>query len=93
MAGGQRLVLLTPTVERALVNSPAEYTVEAVQGLQESAEHGDAGAQCELAACLYNGVGVDADKPRAAQWWELAAEQGLVRGQLHAAWCPFRGEG
>jgi len=46
------------------------------------AELGDSESQFNLGLAYYLGEGVEEDKPEAAKWFRLAAEQGDVTAQL-----------
>lgn len=64
-----------------------------VQSLQESAEQGDAAAQCNLGLCYYNGNGVAKDLTEAVKWFRKAAEQGYAVAQYNLGECYRVGDG
>ena len=63
------------------------------EGLRELAESGDAEAQTVLAGFLFNGVGVPADKARAAKLWESAAAHGIAFAAKNLAKMYLFGDG
>ena len=54
-------------------------------------EQGDAGAQCDLGQCYYEGNGVAQDHAEAAKWFRLAAEQGHADAQCNLGTMYSRG--
>ena len=65
----------------------------ACEWFQAAAEQGHADAQCELADCYVEGLGVGQDRAKAFYWYEMAAEQGHPRaqwnlGELYAVGLP-----
>jgi TPR repeat protein len=66
---------------------------DAIPLFQKLAEQGHAEAQYQLADCYDEGIGVDEDKVKAAEWWIKAAEQGHADSQFQAGRCLFRGIG
>ena len=78
----------------------AEEAVEKFHKLKEAAEQGDACKQSELAACYFNGSGVEKNIENADLWWgrafsgfNKAAEQGDARAQRRLGDCYHRGNG
>lgn len=65
------------------------YTPE----LLKKAEGGDASSQLSLGACYYEGLGVQKDLSKAANWYKKAAEQGNVWAEFFLAGCYINGEG
>lgn len=59
----------------------AALTPEVVRKLRTEAERGDANAQCRLAECYENALGVEKDMGEAIRWYHKAAEQGLAEAQ------------
>ncbi len=66
---------------------------EAMERLREAAEHGNAGAQCDLGVCYYNGDGVSKDMTEAVKWCRKAAEQGNASAQFNLGLCYDEGYG
>lgn len=59
--------------------SPEEIrarALDAIAQLRLQAEAGDAEAQFKLGLILYSGMGVEADRPAAHEWWQKAAANG-----------------
>ena len=50
--------------------------LDAIAQLRQQAEDGDADAQFKLGLILYSGMGVEADRPAAHEWWQKAAANG-----------------
>ena len=50
--------------------------LDAIAQLRQQAEDGDADAQFKLGLILYSGMGVEADRPAAREWWQKAAANG-----------------
>ena len=55
---------------------------EEVQRLRQSAEQGDASAQCQLGMMYTQGLGGSRDDAEAVRWFRKSAEQGDAYGQL-----------
>jgi TPR repeat protein len=49
---------------------------KALTWFKKSAEQGNAGAQCSLAACYLRGIGAEIDEEKAVKWYTKAAKQG-----------------
>jgi TPR repeat protein len=58
-----------------------EYT-RALEPLRRAAEGGQSKAQCCLASCYLNGLGVSKNEVEAAKWYRKAAEQGVAEAQF-----------
>jgi hypothetical protein len=58
-----------------------EYT-HAFEPLQRAALGGQPKAQCCLASCYRNGLGVSKDAVKAVEWYRKAAEQGIAEAQF-----------
>ncbi|MDI9529237.1 MAG: tetratricopeptide repeat protein, partial [Candidatus Cloacimonadota bacterium] len=63
------------------------------QELLARAQAGDASAQCDLAWCYKEGLGIKTDCVEAVKWYRLAADQGLASAQYNLAWMYSKGEG
>ena len=50
--------------------------LDAIAQLRQQAENGEAEAQFKLGLILYSGMGVEADRPAAREWWQKAAANG-----------------
>ena len=61
--------------------------------LIETAQNGDAKAQCSLGKCYDKGEGVDKDFKEAVKWYKKAAEQGHAEAQNSLGNCYDTGEG
>lgn len=59
----------------------------------DRAQRGDASAQMELAARYFDGIGVEADPGRAANWYLAAAQQGVPEAQFSLGLLYEKGEG
>lgn len=57
------------------------------------AEHGNIGAQENLAEMYYGGQGVPQDSVQAATWYRKAAEQGLAQAQFNLGEMYYGGQG
>lgn len=66
---------------------------EAMAHFQPLADRGDAAAQNRLGYMAQYGLGTPRDLRRAAQWYRLAANQGLARAQANLASLLYRGAG
>ena len=66
---------------------------EAMERLRAAAEQGNAGAQCDLGVCYYNGDGVRKDMTEAVKWYRKAAEQGNASAQFNLGLCYDKGYG
>jgi len=66
---------------------------QAAVWLRKAAEHGDMGAQEELAFLYDNGQGLPQDHSQADIWWRKAAEQGDAYSQYNLGIAYYRGQG
>ena len=65
----------TKTVKEFQSNS-----AEAIKWYTKAANVGNADAQLDVCACLYNGISIDIDECEAVKWITRAAENGVVSG-------------
>ena len=64
-----------------------------IEALEERAREGDAAAAYELAARFYDGLGVEADHPRAARYYAQAADAGVAGAQFSLGVLHENGDG
>ena len=65
----------------------------AIYWYKKSAAQGNPNAQFNLANAYYEGTGVSANLPQAANWYELAAKSGVPEAQLNLGYMYSRGRG
>lgn len=56
-------------------------------GIEKAAQRGHATAQCNLAYCYEQGIGVAEDKTKAVEWYARAAEQEHPRAMCNLGLC------
>jgi hypothetical protein len=85
-------------VQEAVEQAGSTYEERKVRGeeikfkrCRESAEKGDAKAQCDLGWCYQLGEGVKKDKAETIKWFRKSAEQGYARAQysLGMIYCDY----
>ncbi|MBB5017816.1 serine/threonine protein kinase [Chitinivorax tropicus] len=76
-----------PAIERATPST------DPLAELKQSADHGDAAAQLELANAYRNGKGVETNLETAAAWYRKAAEQGHAEAQATLGYLYMTGKG
>jgi uncharacterized protein len=64
-----------------------------ISSIRQLAQQGDPEAQTKLGVLYSVGIGVGADKQKAAEWYGKAAAQGFPRGEWNLAFLYVRGEG
>jgi hypothetical protein len=74
---------VTPLSVFCLSQAPTQTQTIDLDKLRARAEQGDVEAQLILAARYANGVGVERDMPKAAEWYRKAAEQGNAVAQVN----------
>ncbi len=70
-----------------------EIFTAGLERMVDRAQRGDAAAQMELAARYYDGIGVEPNPARAANWYLAAAEQGLPEAQFSLGLLYETGDG
>ena len=76
MMGGNEEKRWEPTESDLPPEEIRARVLEDVARLRQQAEDGDAEAQFKLGRILYSGMGVEADRPAAREWWQKAAANG-----------------
>ncbi len=81
------------TAAKAIEASNAERRRKIDEGVRKQARAGDAQAQFELGRIYRDGMGIDANPRKAAEWFYLSALQGNVRAQLNLGAIYANGKG
>ena len=76
MMGGSEEKSWKPSESNLTPEEIRARALDAIAQLRQQAETGDAEAQFKLGLILYSGMGVEADRPAAREWWQKAAANG-----------------
>ena len=88
--GGLRLeVAHTP----GILTHEGAHRYNDIDEIYGDAKGGRATARNLLGVMLFTGKSIEQDERAAAEWWRMAAEQGLAEAQHNLGWAYYHGEG